>query len=178
MHLDFSLSLSFPKMPSFIKYWYSKYSYPMEEKYTDNIDAPPSAERLMALFEWKNGTGERIATPKLKSIMGNYPWNFAGDRRARYLDHNKDGGAIWNIFFLHCLNHEEWPIFDQHTFRAMHYLETGTIREIGSTKRTKYKDYERYRQFVVRIEEPDRRKVDRALFAFGKFLKSVKPHFP
>jgi hypothetical protein len=176
MHLAFSIS--FREMPSFIEHWYSKYEYPAEETYTDNIDAPPSKERLMALFEWKNGTGEKIAAHKLKSIVNNYPWNLAGDQRARYLDHRQAGGAIWNIFFLHCLDPKVWPIFDQHTFRAMYYMKTEKIREIGSTNKKKYEEYVEYRQFVADIKEPNQRKIDRALFAFGKFLKSVKPYVP
>lgn len=181
MHLDFSIS--FPDIRSFIDHWASKYSYPQEKKYTDNIGKGLTKKRLEALFEWKNGMGEAIAARKLNSILKNYPPNFRGDENIRYLSADEPGGAIWNIFFLHCRNHEKWPIFDQHTFRAMHFMETGKIKEIaGSNSRQGremvYDSYKRYMGFVATIKEPDHRKVDRALFTFGKFLKTAARYAP
>lgn len=83
----------------------------------------------------------KLAGDKLASIHYNYPTTFSGDVEKRYLDHRKDGGAIWNIFYLHCLDPSTWPIFDQHTYRAMKYLQTGRIIEIGTTHKQKYESY-------------------------------------
>jgi hypothetical protein len=170
MHLSFKISAS--DSASFLKHWASKYSYPVERKYTDNIGRPLSKRSLQELFEWKNGTGSVIAARKAQSIVANYPLTFEGDKRERYLNHRQPGGAIWNIFFLHCLEPETWPIFDQHTFRAMRYLSTGRIEEIGGTSKQKYESYEaEYIPFVATFKATDQRTVDMALFAFGQFLK-------
>jgi hypothetical protein len=127
---------------------------------------------LRELFQWKNGTGSAISSKKTASISENYPTKFNGDKRARYLSHKQPGGAIWNIFYLHCLEPEAWPIFDQHTFRAMHFMQTGQISEIGTTNKQKYEAYElRYLPFVRSLNISDQRKVDKALFTFGQFLK-------
>ena len=170
MHLSYCVSA--PDLSAFLKHWSSKYSYPHDRKYTDNIDRPLTEKSLKTLFEWKIGTGSAIAGPKLASIMKNYSLPFRGNQRERYLNHKKPGGAIWNIFFLHCLAPRTWPIFDQHTFRAMHYMQTGDIKEIGSTNKQKYEAYEsRYIPFIAELKGSDPRTLDMALFAFGQFLK-------
>jgi hypothetical protein len=172
MHLSFFISA--PDLPSFLTHWSSRYSYPDDHKYTNNIRKPLTENSLKELFEWKNGTGSVIADSKLKSIMENYSLAFSGDKRDRYLNHKRPGGAVWNIFFLHCLEPDAWPLFDQHTFRAMHFMQTGNIVEIGSTDKRRYEAYEsRYIPFVRDIETPEPRAVDMALFTFGKFLKTA-----
>jgi hypothetical protein len=170
MHLSFEVAPT--NLASFLRHWSSKYNYSAEHKYTNNIGRPLTTKSLRELFEWKNGTGVVIANRKAQSIAANYPLSFTGDKRGRYLNHKQPGGAIWNIFFLHCLEPQTWPIFDQHTFRAMHYMKTGRITEIGSTQRQIYAEYEsKYLPFVASLGTADQRTVDRALFAFGQFLK-------
>lgn len=170
--MHFSFQISSTNTASFLAHWASKYSYLAEHKYTDNIGKPLTSKSLQKLFEWKNGTGSVIADRKSQSITANYPLAFDGNKRDRYLNHRQPGGAIWNIFFLHCLEPETWPIFDQHTFRAMHYLKTGRIVEIGTTNKRKYELYEtEYMPFIKNFSTENQQTVDRALFAFGKFLK-------
>lgn len=155
---------------SFLKHWAAKYNHPAEEKYTQNIGKQLTEKSRQELFEWKNGSV--ISNTKTNSILKNYPLAFSGDQRARYLNHRQPGGAIWNIFYLHCLNPEAWPIFDQHTFRAMRYIQTGRIAEIGFTNKQKYKVYlEEYLPFLHDFKSGSAREVDKALFSFGKFLK-------
>jgi len=104
----------------------------------------------------------------------NYPLIYEGDLRERYLNHKKGGGAIWNIFYLHCLNPAKWPIFDQHTFRAMHFLQSGKICEIGSTNRIKYEQYQNeFLPFIEGFAQFNRRKTDQAFFALGQFLRKA-----
>jgi hypothetical protein len=170
MHLAFQICA--PNVPFFLAHWASRYVYPFEEKYTGNIGKPLTKQSLQELFEWKNGTGSVIAARKAASIAANYPLTFNGDRRDRYVNHKQPGGAIWNIFFLHCLEPQTWPIFDQHTFRAMHYMKTGQIAEIGGSNKQKYETYEsEYIPFIAGLKAPDQRTVDKALFTFGQFLK-------
>ena len=65
-----------------------------------------------------------------------------------------------------------WPIFDQHTYRAMKYLQTGAIVEIASTNKQKYESYtNEYKPFLTSLKQSDTRKTDKALFTFGQFLK-------
>lgn len=156
----------------FISHWSSKYRYPKEHKYTNNIGRPLTVDSLRELFEWKNGTGDEISPGKMRSMAENYPIVFEGDKVSRYLNHKHTGGAIWNIFYLHCLEPHTWPIFDQHTFRAMRYLKNGRIEEIGNTNKKKYESYlNEYIPFLGDLAAPDQRTVDKALFAFGRFLK-------
>ncbi len=129
-----------------------------------------TAKSRLELFEWKNGSV--ISTNKLESIDKNYPLSFNGSREDRYLSHKKPGGAIWNIFYLHLLDNKRWPIYDQHTFRAMTFMKTGRIVEIGSTNKQKYYSYTtEYLPFINGLGITNHRKLDMALFAFGQFLK-------
>ena len=171
MHYSFHIKLKSER--EFVRYWSSKYSYSAEEKYTVNIGKPLTSASLRILFEWKNGSA--ISTKKVSSICANYPLVFIGDIPDRYLNHKQAGGAIWNIFYLHCLDPKRWPIFDQHAFRAMRYLRTAQTQEIGSSKKQVYSVYvNEYIPFLSLFEERDSRRLDKALFAFGRFLKLAK----
>jgi hypothetical protein len=168
MHLAFEIKTADKR--SFLEHWSEKYDYPDDEKYTRNVGKPLTEASRQELFEWKNGAV--LSNAKRTSILGNYPLVFSGDQRARYLNHRELGGAIWNIFYLHCLEPGKWPIFDQHTFRAMRYIQSGHIVEIGITNKQKYMAYEdQYVPFLRTFEGESARKVDKALFAFGQFLK-------
>ncbi len=173
MHLSFSI-VSKDKS-AFLAHWSTKYVFKVadERKYTDNIGKPLTHTSLRELFEWKNGMSN-IAAKKVASIARNYPVSFKGDEAARYLDHRQPGSAIWNIFYLHCLSPTTWPIFDQHVFRAMHYMQHGIVREIPGTNKGKYAAYRNeYIPFLNQFIAPQPRQIDMALFAFGKFLKTA-----
>jgi hypothetical protein len=68
-----------------------------------------------------------------------------------------------------------FPIFDQNVYRAMHYLQTGTIKEIPSKNTDKQAAYiNEYMPFYKEQGEQgdyEGRKLDKALFTFGQFLK-------
>jgi len=84
----------------------------------------------------------------------------------------KDKGMIWKIFTLHIMYPERYPIFDQNVYRAMHYLQTGTIKEIPSKNSDKQTSYiTEYLPFYNAHGYYPDRKLDKALFAFGQFLK-------
>lgn len=75
-------------------------------------------------------------------------------------------------FYLHCLEPSKWPIYDQHTHRAMKYIKNGKISEIGTTSKQKFESYTKeYIPFIKSFGTIDNRKLDKALFAFGQFLK-------
>jgi hypothetical protein len=157
---------------TFISYWSSKYNYPGEDIYRSNIGIKTN-EAIKALFLWKNGR-----TPSLLkeiSISKNYPAIYSGNIEERYLNPKDNGGPIWNIFYLHCQAPSRWPIFDQHTYRAMNYMKNGSIEEIVNTKDFIYMKYKNeYIPFFFSFRSFERRKVDKALFTFGKYLKMIK----
>ncbi len=168
--MNLSFQITCQTLDQFINHWAAKYFYPSENKYDFNIGKPLTEISRLELFEWKNGS--TISKKKLDSITKNYPLNFEGNQEQRYLNHKESGGAIWNIFYLHCLEPTKWPIYDQHTFRAMRYIQTGQITEIGNTNKQKYESYKNeYIPFVHSLRNMDHRKLDKALFTFGQFLK-------
>ena len=171
MHLSFNICSN--DLESFIDHWSGKYQYSDEERYDNNIGKPLTEESRLQLFEWKNGS--KISAKKLESINKNYPLIFKGNQKERYLNHKESGGAIWNIFYLHCLEPNTWPIYDQHTYRAMKYMKTGNIVEIGTTNKQKFESYtNQYLPFIKQLSLTNHRILDKALFAFGQFLKIAK----
>jgi len=163
---------------SFVKYWSPLYKYKKELLYTGNIGRPLSQQRVHALFEWKNGS--RLSASKSASIERNYIAriedlrNLSVDTSAdRFLKEFPRGGAIWRIFWMHCWQHERFPIYDQHVHRAMVFIEEQRVEEIPSLDTTKVRAYvERYLPFHDQFRGHDLRAVDRALWYFGKFLKA------
>lgn len=173
MNLSFHIEVT--GRDEFFDHWSKRYYYDYDDLYTRNIGEPLTDTSLLELFMWKNGG--KLSRKKADSVRENYPVNFSGDVKKRYLDYRQSGGAIWNIFYLHCLDSSAWPIFDQHTYRAMKYLQTGRIMEIGTTKKQKYHSYcEEYLPFLRSLDQSDMRKTDKALFAFGQFLKLAKKY--
>jgi hypothetical protein len=120
--MNISFCIKCESISEFLSHWAKTYSYDDAWKYDNNIGKPLSEQSRLELFEWKNG--KRIAEKKINSIRRNYPLVFNGDLKTRYLDASAAGGAIWNIFYMHCIDHSKFPIFDQHTYRAMRYIQT------------------------------------------------------
>ena len=90
----------------------------------------------------------------------------------RYLNPKQPGGAIWSIFFLHCIDPKTYTIFDQHTYRAMRYIQLREIQELPKSKASIYNIYkDEYQNFVKELSGHNLRIADKALFTFGQFLK-------
>lgn len=126
----------------FMDYWASRYFYNLETVYTENIGKELTPERLIHLFEWKNGG--KISQSKLKSIQNNYLHNRIrkiDELKNVYLNERNLGGPIWNIFYIHCIEPRIFPIFDQHTYRAMCFITKNMLQEIPKTKREIYRIY-------------------------------------
>jgi len=174
--MKLSFEIQSRELPDFIEHWSKRYRFVDERRYDQNVGRSLTEESRQALFAWKNGTGERIATLKLKSIQANYPLLPPENLEERYLSPKEPGGAIWNIFYIHCIDPAAWPIFDQHTYRAMRYMQDGVIEELGVHRKIIYEKYAKYREFVSLLPIPDARTTDKALFAFGQFLKLAKPY--
>lgn len=179
LHLSFEIS--FPALDPFVEHWACRYGDTERDErlYDPHIgaaDLRTDLGALTSLFTWKNG-GE-LSKKKSAGIRTNYfdHWIEDADLESRYLDPEKGGGPIWNIFYLHCRCPERYPIYDQHTYRAMLYMQTGAIgAELTKKPRFIYESYtQMYRPFVVAIGR-DLRVVDRALYTFGQFLKLARP---
>lgn len=171
MILSFSIECN--SLNQFLDHWSERYRDPKfrdRDKYDPYVGKPLTELSRQHLFEWKNGS--ILSQSKRSSVTNNYPLSFPKDELAkRYLDPEASGGAIWNIFYMHCIDPETWPIFDQHTYRAMHFMKTGKLKEISSAKAEVYELYKRdYIPFVTTLNS-HQRKIDKALYAFGQFLK-------
>jgi hypothetical protein len=175
MNLSFSIDCT--SLDEFIEHWSKRYPDPGKDEiyYEPYVGKPLTKVTLMKLFKWKNGSV--LAPLKRRSVEINYPTPGSSEQlEQRYLSDRANGGAIWNIFYAHCVDPKAWPIFDQHTFRAMRFMQTGIIEGLPLQKRAIYQIYKTEFIPFVDILNGERRKVDRALFAFGQFLKKVAPY--
>jgi hypothetical protein len=161
---------------AFVEFWAAKYPTINEPIYQAHIGKPLTEKRLLELFRWKNNGP--IAKHKLKSIRRNYIQNkpappALGDVGALQSFITQPGGAIWRIFWLHCYDPSRYPIFDQHVYRAMCRLTRGRAEEIPETNHAKATAYvEQYLPFHARLTYKNRKKIDEALWSYGKYLKS------
>lgn len=161
----------------FINFWSQKYHYPLEEKYTTNIGEPFTKDRITNLFIWKNG--RNLSFQKHISINNNYisylenlP-NLNNKNDGRDYFEQLNGGIIWNFFWLHCLNRNLFPIFDQHTYRACKFITNNFIHEISELDNNNKSNFyfSNYIEFFEQFIDNENRRVDKALFMYGKFLK-------
>lgn len=181
-----SIQASWSDTTSFIAHWQTKYSDPRNDEtlYTENIGKPPTGDTRERLFQWKNGS--RLSAEKQKSIVENYPSNFTGSITERYLTAGQNGGPIWNIFYAHVLNRTTYPIFDQHTYRAMIYLTGQMPANFNDFEELEKKKAEHIYSLYLNMyipfynsidyeshDDKFNRHKDQALFAFGKFLKTA-----
>ena len=161
----------------FVSFWSKQYQYDLEYLYNDNIGLPLTNDRVWHLYKWKNGS-EKIAAQKQKSIqtvyisqLENIP-NLKTHREGQDYLATLSGGAIWAIFWLHCVNPQLFPIFDQHTYRSMARIEALPTAEIPDNRKAKIAAYfQLYIPFTKKFKDTSDRELDRALFAYGRFLK-------
>lgn len=160
----------------FVTFWSGQYSYKNEHLYDDNIGKELTEDRIWALFMWKNGGP--LSAKKSTSVKSNFIKDETRIPAKRdemflgtYLD--KPGGAIWRIFWLHCNYPNTYPIYDQHVHRAMANIMEWKEIEIPSYNKEKVKMYiEQYLPFWDEFSEFPAKRVDEALWAYGKFLKT------
>lgn len=179
---DFPIIADKGSISQFIDCWSSFYDYSGNEIYFKHLNKNTlEADDISALFKWKNGM--RLSTlkgisfetkilPRLGIIN-----DLKKERRIAFQtirDAFHDVSAIWRIFLAHIIKPSSFPIFDQHVYRAMIYLQTHEIKELKNSDKVKLEKYENeYLKFFhgISTEISDYKKYDEAMWAFGRFLK-------
>lgn len=164
----------------FVEFWDRVYEFPDTDVYEEEIGKPLTPERVRRLFLWKNGG--KLPERTRASVEANFVQRIdeakalpTATGAREFLERFDEGGAIFRIFWLHLWQPERHPMLDQHVYRAMSFIRTGGPGEIPSYDPKKIELYvEEYRPFLTRhFDGLDPRKVDRALWAFGKAIKAL-----
>jgi hypothetical protein len=82
-------------------------------------------------------------------------------------------GFIWGLFTLHCCYPLEYPLYDQHVYRAFKKIEPDG-KSLPLQASYKWKDYISYKAFFEKMLSDygvDHWILDRALWSYGKWLK-------
>lgn len=171
----------------FISFWskcYAEGKY-FDEDYEKNLNRTSllTPQNVQYLLEWKNA--KPLSKPKQA---------LADKTKARITELNKFRqtgpitekefkeiwnciskiiryGFVWKVFLLHISRPTDYPIVDQHVLRAWNFLIKGKVEE----PKQNLDNYEKYRIFFFELAKQsgkDLRRVDKALMAFGQFLKS------
>ena len=166
------------RQEEFVTFWAKQYFYKNDDLYTQNIGKSLSYETIQKLFLWKNGGP--LSGLKKKSVQENFASRLSELTKLprdcgaeSFLNLFATGGAIWRIFFLHIWQPNKYPIYDQHVHRSMCFLKNGRMEEIGQNADGIIESYIRsYLPFYAEFPTMPVRSVDKALWMFGRFLKS------
>ena len=160
---------------AFIEFWSARYTGYDDDFYEANVGQELTEARILDWFAWKNGTP--LSALKRKSVLRNFVArrdelsSLRDETPTQLLAHFSEGGVIWRIFWLHCWQPKRFPIYDQHVHRAMRFIESGVREEIPGKDPDKIRAYvENYMPFHARFDGLPQRAVDKALWAFGKFI--------
>lgn len=178
----------------FVDFWQQFYQSKIpDEVYQVNLNmgGELSKENISLLWKWKNERyGSALIRPTeaiLKDINS--------FRRLEHIDEPSERefwqkvgaitpGIVWQVFLFHMARPQDYPIFDQHVVRAFFALTTGYLYCNPKQVRVPCRTYERfssayggYRSFFFDVMKeagyPEPKKVDRALWAFGRHLKRL-----
>jgi hypothetical protein len=167
----------------FVGYWKNFYDEAYVGKYEEVIGKPVwDHDDIHLLFEWKNNMGTKLSGSKekfVKKITDNLPLvhelrkSFDQDR---FNTEFGKQGAVWSITFLHALQPDIFPIYDQHAHRAFKFLTTGKVEAMPPAHRIKLVYNMEYRPFFQKFSSEvtslyTTKEVDEALWSFGRFIK-------
>ena len=169
---------------AFVEFWAARYTGYDDEFYDANVGQDLTESRILEWFIWKNGTP--LSEAKRQSVLRNFVARRGeldlalNETAAQLLARFSEGGAIWRIFWLHCCQPARFPIYDQHVHRAMGFIQSGVPEEIPERDPQKIRAYlDLYMAFHAQFDGIPFRQVDKALWAFGKFLSENNfPHEP
>ncbi len=158
---------------AFVKFWSACYTAD-DKVYEANIGQKLTEKRVLRLFTWKNQ--RRLSTRKRRSVLKNFlakRSELDQEQTTEELLARFKKGSIWRIFWLHCWQPKRFPIYDQHVHRAMRFIEAGVIEEIPKRVPDKIRAYVgQYIPFHAQFNGLPPRDVDKALWAFGRFIKN------
>jgi len=183
----FKLSFQTCSATDFVSSWSKCYD---EGKYSDqdyernlNKQGLLTPENVQFLLEWKNA---KHLPGKKQSIADTVKSKIAKINEFRQLPKVSDeefdkfwffistivkSGIVWKVFLLHISRPGDYPIVDQHVLRAWSFLTKKTVEEPEKTLEN-YKKYRLHFLELARQSGKDLRDIDKALMAFGQFLKS------
>lgn len=163
---------------NFIEVWAPLYP---KDKYPDvhHLFYKQSIEEddLKKIYSWKNSmelsTKKSAALEKILTkiaLIKELKVNFDKDYFNR---HFNEISPIWQILLLHILCPDEYPVFDQHVFRAMYFMKYNEIKDLKSWKTLEFycKEYRPFFNDIIFKTAVNRIELDQALWAFGKTLK-------
>jgi hypothetical protein len=161
----------------FLRFWSREYDFADEEVYDAYIGKRLTEQRVLELFRWKHG--RKLPQEQQASIRRHFInrlkdlRQFSGHLEpTTFFHHFSRGGPIRRIFFLHICRPNEFPMFDQHVFRAMRSLQSRAPTKLPRNEERVIQMYNQdYRRFHGSFSSTPRT-VDKALWAFGRFLKS------
>lgn len=167
----------------FIEFWSGFYSYDKEYIYDDCISKQTlSKDDIQALFIWKNGmklSGAKHKSLEEKIISRLDAINFLKSQSSiNPADLNikfQDVTFVWRAYLMHIIRPNEIPIYDQNVHRAYNYMHGIDYLSTSEYLNDRIKErfyFEEYSPFIRSINGLTLRKIDRALFAFGQFLKN------
>lgn len=170
---------------AFIEYWSAVYwTTTKVNPFYDQVVGQPSFSKsdIRGLFDWKNGipiNGHRQKTASVEWVLRHLTMvnelKQSFDKEV-FDEHFGRMSAIWQIFLLNLIDHRRFPIFDQHVYRAYRFITDRIIADKipGTRQRQLELFHGKYIPFFNGIRPPRMpvRQVDRALWTFGRFLKS------
>ncbi|HEY4109563.1 hypothetical protein [Puia sp.] len=170
---------------TFVQFWRSMYRPNAETLplYLDNIDKQRFTRKdIGELYRWKNSRpyennpNKRVSVERIQAelpminrlkqqfVMRAFEETFAGI------------SPIWQIFLLHIIQPDVYPIFDQHVHRTHLFLVHQRIVALPTYGKTKldyyHVHYQPYFNEVRRRHKLDRFELDNALWTLGQFLKT------
>lgn len=166
-------------LQDFIEFWSAFYKYPKEHLYSERIERQEfTVDDLEKLFEWKNG--KPLSQKKKASLKGiTDKIHLVNQMKSTFdietfMAEFNSISAIWKIYLLHLIVPKTYPIFDQHVCRAFYFLTEHKLREIPNKDMEKENLYFGYYVdfFNSLADGKSRKKIDEALWALGKFLKT------
>jgi hypothetical protein len=168
----------------FVEYWSSHYSYQFDSLYLENIGRMSfDTNHIQELYTWKNGMKLSIAKQMSLDKLIIEKVDFINELKGNWDDMQfkkefNEVSAIWQIFLKHIIKPEEFPIFDMHVYRAFKYLQLKEKDgELPFSRNEKLRIYEEeylpfYWDLEDLMENKNSKKLDEALWAFGKFLSN------
>ena len=171
----------------FVNYWSELYFYEFSDKYNSRIKKEIfSEEDLSELYFWKNGM--RLSGPKLNSfnvkilakleIINNF--KISSNFKIHEFHYEfREVSFVWQIFLLHLIKPNEFPIYDQHIHRAFLYLNNLDWSNIGAALHPDLKAefyFKTYLPFINKNNKIKIKMIDEAMFTFGKFINTDKQY--